>query len=358
MLRTLLPLGALVLIPVLSARPITVEAQTPAGSQDDAAQDPAELPIHLGSDDHRFLWNRDWFELPGGEPLGNTHGNMAVDSKGRIFVNTDTERAVMVYGPDGKFLKAWGKDLARGLHGMTLVVEPALEGESRMDREVLWLAHTRRHEVLKTDLDGKILQTLVWPEASGKYEEQGQFNPTSVAVASTGHVFVADGYGRSYIHRYAPDGTYELTFGGPGQELGQLRTPHGLLIDTRGETEELLVADRENHRLQRFDLEGNPLGIIEAELRRPCSIHERNGELIVADLAGKVTILDAENKLITHLGDQPDTAKRAKNGILPDAWMPGEFISPHYACWDQRGNLLVMDWLSTGRITRLQRVHD
>ena len=127
-------------------------------------------------------------------------------------------------------------------------------------------------------------------------------------------------------------------------------------VDTRGAEPELIVADRENHRLQRFDRQGQLLGVVEGMLRRPCKIQQRGEYLVIPDLAGRVTILDGDNQLVTHLGDNPDVAKRADNGVPPDEWVDGEFIAPHSAVWDQDGNLYVMDWNRHGRITKLRRL--
>ena len=76
--------------------------------------------------------------------------------------------------------------------------------------------HTRRHEALKTTLDGKVEWTLGWPEASGIYQKEDEFNPTSIAVTPDGQIFVADGYGKSWVHLYDKDRKYVKSFGGPG----------------------------------------------------------------------------------------------------------------------------------------------
>jgi len=305
----------------------------------------AGAQVLLGEGDYTFAWVRDWARLPEDKSFGNTHGCIVVDANDRVYVNTDTENAVMVFEADGSFVEAWGKELAGGLHGMTLVREG--------DREFLYLAHTGRHEVLKATLEGEVLWTLGWPEESGHYASAGEYRPTSVAVAPDGALFVADGYGKSWIHRYDAERRYLGSFGGPGSELGQLRTPHGLWLDTGGDEPTLIVADRENHRLQRFDLEGAPLGSIEGNLRRPCHSHGRGNVLAVADLAGRVTLLDREGELLTHLGDNPDPKLRANNGVPRDVWRAGEFLAPHCAAWDSKGNLYVMDWVAVGRITKL-----
>ena len=83
-----------------------------------ALQEPG--PRRLGSGAHVYDWVPAWGKLPEGASYGNTHGAIAVDSKGRIYVNTDSEKAVIVFEPDGTFVKAWGSELAGGLHGMAI----------------------------------------------------------------------------------------------------------------------------------------------------------------------------------------------------------------------------------------------
>jgi hypothetical protein len=66
----------------------------------------------------------------------------------------------------------------------------------------------------------------------------------------------------SWIHKYDKEHKYLKSFAGPGSEPGKCRTPHGLLLDTRVTPPVLLVADRENGRLQSFDLDGKFLSVI------------------------------------------------------------------------------------------------
>jgi hypothetical protein len=222
---------------------------------------------------------------------------------------------------------------------------------------VLYLAHTRRHELVKTTNDGTVLWTIGWPQASGIYDQEEQFNPTAVAVAPDGRIFVADGYGRSWIHVYAPDRSYVRSFGGPGKEASKLQTPHGLWLDARGKEPLLLVCDRENHRLQWFSMDGAFVRLMDQDLRRPCNVAPLpDGGLVVADLAGRITLLDKDDKVVAQLGDNPDPKLRAQNGVPRDKWQDGVFLSPHGVCVDQKGDIYVMDWNSLGRISKLAKV--
>src|SRR5438874_4815845 len=109
----------------------------------------AQTPIVLGTGLHRYEWVHGWGLLPGGADYGNTHGGIVIDASERVYVNTDTANAVLMFDTDGRFIGSWGKEFAGGLHGMTLVRE--------CDREILYLTHTGRHEVVKTTLDGQVI---------------------------------------------------------------------------------------------------------------------------------------------------------------------------------------------------------
>lgn len=304
--------------------------------------------IILGTGKHRYQWMKDWAKLPSGMSFGNTHGCVVSDSKGRVYMNTDTDNAVIVFDGAGKFIKAWGKDFKGGSHGMAMVREGG--------KELMWLAHIGRHEVVKVTLDGDVLMTLPFPDKAGVYKKADEYKPTSVAVAPNGNLYISDGYGLSWVHQYTPKGEYVRSWGGKGEEPGRMRTPHGLWVDTRKKEPTLIVCDRENHRLQIFDLEGKLLDIVTDDLRRPCHIQQHGEDMVVADLGGRVTILDKNNKVITHLGDNADPALRAVNKVDKDKWKDGEFISPHCAHWDAKGDLYVLDWNFLGRITKLKKL--
>lgn len=342
-------MNRIALAPVLNAALMCLPAVAQEPTKAPVAQQPAPLVQVLGQGEWRYRWVNGWGKLDEGKNLGNTHGCMVIDGKGRLFANTDTEQAVVIFSPEGKLVGSWGKEYQGGLHGMTLRVEDGTE--------YLYLVHTRRHEALKTTLDGKVLWTIGWPEASGIYTKEGEFNPTAIAVAPDGRLFIADGYGKSWVHVFDKDRKYVKSFGGPGKEPGKMQTCHGLWLDARGREPLLLVCDRENHRLQWFTMDGTFVRMHDQDLRRPCNVWPlENGALAVADLAGRVSLLDKDHKVLAQLGDNPNEKLRAQNGVKPEQWQDGQFLSPHSVCSDSKGNLYVMDWNALGRITKLERL--
>lgn len=271
---------------------------------------------------------------------------MAVDRAGRLYASRDSSPAVLVFDDTGLQVDAWGEDLGGGLHGMCLNEEG---GE-----EYLYLAHTGLHQVWKTTLKGEVLWKLDMPSNPEIYADVAQYMPTSVAVSSDGRIFVADGYGKGFVHRFAADRRYLGSFGGPGEEVGQFHTPHGLAVDERVQPPRLLVADRENGRIQSFDLEGNSASVLVDGLRRPCGVAlGPGGRIAIPELAGRVTLWNWSDQVQVHLGDNQDPSQWAQNGLPRQAWRAGVFISPHGAAFDASGNLYVQDWLAAGRYTRL-----
>lgn len=318
------------------------------------SQERDAAPVRLGAGDHVYEWVVDWPKLPAGERLGPMHGGVVVDGRGRVLVSTD-ERGILVIDSGGAIVDSFCEELGAGVHSMALARDE-VDGKPR---ELLLLAYLR-HEVIAATLDGKIVWRIGTPAPSGLYDveaEQPGYHPTGIALAPNGDLYVADGYGKSYVHRFGPGREYVASFGGPGAELGKLRAPHGILFDPRGGEERLVIADRENGRMQVFDLAGGPLAEYPDDVRRPCaSALDAEGNLVVADLDGRVTILDPKFELIAQLGENPVREQRANYEVPPADWRVGAFLAPHSVTWDRAGNLYVAEWNRHGRIVKLRRV--
>ncbi|MCH2135586.1 MAG: hypothetical protein MK101_03270 [Phycisphaerales bacterium] len=279
------------------------------------------------------------------DPIGSTHGGVVVLDDGRVLVNTDTAEGTVVLAPDGTKAGTIATQWP-AIHGMVVRTEPA--------GERIYAAHLKGKQALKIRPDGSMVWALGAPMESGKYTNPNQYNPTSIAVAPDGRIYVADGYGRQWVHVFGPDLAWQQSFGGGGSDAGQFRTCHGLLVDERTDPPTLLVCDRENRRIQRFDLNGTFKEIVATDLRRPCAmaISPKDGMLAVAELEGRVTLINPDGTIAGHLGDNPETSHRANHGVGPDHWHDGVHTAPHGLGWDDEGNLYVQDWNAHGRITK------
>lgn len=312
----------------------------------------------VGTGEHTFEVYHDWGELPSSIQYGNTHG-VCQDSQGHVYVHhtvhsgSEKHDTMVVFDEKGRFVKSWGREFEGGAHGLHIRKEGS--------QEFLYLCDTRRAIVAKTTLDGEIVWSLGYPKESPKYtlDAEGKpavkYSPTNVAIAPNGDVFVADGYGSSFINVYDRDGRFLRTFGGKGKEKGELDCPHGLIVDERGSTPVLLVADRSNKRLQAFTLAGEHLAFHDGT-NAPCHFHTHKDVMVVPDLFARVTLIDRHNRVIQHLGDNGvDSWKDLRAGSR-DGFPAGKFVCPHGACFDHDGNIFVVEWVEVGRVTKLRRV--
>lgn len=309
-------------------------------------------PIIVGTGSHTYEVQHDWGTLPKHIAYGNCHG-VCEDSQGRIYIkhtvhaSSESKDAMVVFDDKGTFIKSWGAEygLAGGAHGLHINKEGS--------QEFLYLCDQAKGVVYKTDLDGKLVYKLACPMDSGKYKDPGQYHATNVATVKNGDLYVVDGYGQNWVHRYNSKGEYQASFGGSGNAPGQLACPHGVWTDTRTGTERIAVADRSNRRIQYFTLEGKHIGFATAEMKLPCHFHQRGTDLLVPDLEARVTILDKDDKPITVLCDGGNQGLRAQPR---DKFIAGKFITPHSAIWDHAGNIFVVEWVEVGRVTRLKRL--
>jgi DNA-binding beta-propeller fold protein YncE len=207
--------------------------------------------------------------------------------------------------------------------------------------------------VQKRRPDGKLLMQIGEPKRPSPPHSGIPFNqPTQVAVhPHTGEIFVSDGYGNSAVHRFAPDGTRLKSWGEPGDGPGQFSLPHAVCFvgDDR-----LLVADRENFRLQLFTLDGEL--VTQKHMHKPQALFAGLGDdvnIYVAEgrsvplmeaamrLGRKVTVLDRDLNEVTRIGNET-------GGEAPD-----QFISPHGISVDAEGAIYVAEVSYTALGSRL-----
>jgi hypothetical protein len=312
-------------------------------------QAPPRRPI-IGSGEHTYECFHDWLVPPSNIVWGDTHG-LALDRHGHIYVShtvgptSPSPDAILEYDPAGKFVRSWGSQFKGGGHGLDLRKE---DGE-----EFLYHCDIAHRKVAKITLKGEVVWQKGVPTESGVYPSEDKWCPTNVAFHPNGDVFVADGYGSSYIHLYSKDGDYKGVVIKPGSDAGFVQQPHGLWVDHRSHDPKLVVADRANKRLQEFTLEGKHLGFVTEGMRHPCHIHYNHGLALVPDLDSIVTILGPDNKVVAALGDgAPDDLRNAPR----DKFIPGKFVHPHAAIWVNPRDILVVEWVPIGRVTLLKRV--
>jgi hypothetical protein len=283
-------------------------------------------------------------ENPGGKPLGPCHGGVVIDKAGNIYVTTDTDRGTVVFSPKGKFQRAFGPGY---IHGLELRLENGVE--------YIYGARPNQHEVIKLKLDGTREWAIEYPKEAGIYKDAEGFKPCAVTVTPDGSIFVADGYGANYVLKFDKDRKFVKAFGGPGAEEGKFNTCHGIAFDPRPSKPLLLVCNRNNNRVEYWDLDGNFVKVIQKELRMPAAVHIRGDYAVFPELQGRVTVLDKEGKIVAQVGDNPNEKQRANFGLKPEEWTAGICNSPHGGSIDKNGNLIITEWSQFGRLHKFAR---
>ena len=74
-------------------------------------------------------------------------------------------------------------------------------------------------------------------------------------------------------------------------------------VDLRRGEPELYVADRGNHRIQVFTLDGQFKRTFDHDMDMPCSFYFYKDEMYFPDLYSRVTVFDKYDRLVTHLGE-------------------------------------------------------
>lgn len=331
----------------------------------------SEKQLVIGTGENRYEVLHDWVKLPDKYSWQTTH-NVAVDRDGNLYVihegreNQKDHPSIFVFDPNGKFIRAFGNQFQGGGHGLEVITEG--------NEQFLYVTgYQQLKNFAKLTLKGEQIWEKRAPMDSGVYKAdedkkpakrwgRDAFMPTNYAFLPDGSFYLADGYGAWRIHRYDKDGNWKSMFGEPGNGDAQFNTPHGIAIDNRGAEPTVIVADRANKRLQWFTLEGKHLKTLDGFIL-PANLDILNDVLLVPDLSARITLLDKENNVITHLGEDPAWREQVlKDGMkmrgnpTGEGWQPGKFLHPHDACFDPAGNIYVAEWVHTGRITKLRKL--
>jgi hypothetical protein len=172
---------------------------------------------------------------------------VALDGKGTFYLLQRGEKAdpVLVVNRDGKILRSWGKGLYKIPHSIR--IDP--HGN-------IWTVDAASSTVLEFSPQGEKLMQI---DVCGQPENsRSQFvGTTDIAFGPNGRIFISDGYGNARILEYTSDGKRVREWGSAGTGPGQFHLPHSIVID---EDNIIYVADRENGRIERFDLDGKFLG--------------------------------------------------------------------------------------------------
>jgi DNA-binding beta-propeller fold protein YncE len=234
--------------------------------------------LFVGIGERRYKIERAWGTLPQGMTFSGLT-KLAVDRRGHVYAFLRSNPPIVVFDGTGKFLRSWGGDTIPDGHGIFVT----------NDDRVL-VVDRGGHRLLAYDINGKQLFSIGDPK-NPKY--QAPFNhPTDVATAPNGDMYVTDGYGNSCVHWFSADGQYKCSWGQRGHGPGDFMTPHGIWVLSDGR---VLVSDRENHRVQIFDPQGNYLSEW-GNFFRPMDVYaDADGLVYISDQVPRLTVIAAQS---------------------------------------------------------------
>ena len=272
-----------------------------------------------------------WAKLP--HPMSFKEAtSVAVDSQDRVYVFNRGNWPVMVFDVDGNFLETWGEGEFVRPHGIFV------DGDDN-----LFMADDDGHFVDKRTSSGEVIFRLGERGKPAAWQEGDPFNrPTDIVVhPDSGDIFISDGYGNSRVHKFDANGNHVKSWGEPGWMDGQFSLPHNICMVGN---DKIMVADRENFRVQIFSLDGDYLG--QKHMHRPiaCGNSSIGDGLIFVAEAGAPAV----QKGVRNLGNSVAVLDSDLNEV--DRFggdLPGEghdqFIAPHGIATDSTGAVYVAE---------------
>jgi len=279
---------------------------TPAGKAPDQGLVPDAWPAHEGGllkyrVQIRFGEEPD--TMPDGFKFGRASA-VTTDGAGNVYAFQRGPKAdpVIVFDSAGKYLRSWGKGVFGTPHGI------------RIDKAGnVWCVDNGNQQVYKFTPDGTLLQTWGTKGVIGT-DDKTFGRPTDIAWDSRGNFYVSDGYGNSRVVKFDATGKYVTAWGTPGDGPSQFRVVHSIAIDSK---DRIYVSDRENNRIQIFDVSGQllkmwtHLGATQGIFITPRDemwiiTHRNNTENITYDtLAGQLMKIDLESGKVLGSMESP-----------------------------------------------------
>lgn len=291
----------------------------------------------------------DWAQIPAGWTFCDVPG-VATGPDDRVYLLTrgncprSSDHPVIVLDADGTFVRSFGDGTFTFPHAIALGVDG-----------LLYCTDVGGHRVHVFTTEGDLVRTIagpVSPSDTGYTTDfrtitrgAGPFNqPTKMVTSESGDLFASDGYGNARVHHFDPIGQLKTSWGEPGDTPGHFNIPHSVLVLPDGR---VLVCDRENNRLQIFNLDGE-FQTEWTDFARPDDVCvDAAGNIYVAELGeraalfpfmtqpyrqdrpARISVVDQTGSLLARWGDQPDT--------------PLQFVAPHGIAVDSRGSIYVAE---------------
>jgi hypothetical protein len=189
-------------------------------------------------------------KLPAGQELGMISW-LAYDSRHKIvWLIQRGSKADPIIAVDtrGNVLRSFGKGLFKIPHSIRLDANGNV-----------WTVDAGKSRIIEFSPEGQELLHFDVSEHSNSSKDDFS-GATDIAFAPDGRILISDGYSSARILEYTPKGRLITEWGNAGSGAGQLHLPHAIILE---KDNIVYVADRENGRIEKFDLAGHYLGEID-----------------------------------------------------------------------------------------------
>lgn len=286
------------------------------------------MSVKVGTGEYVFSVDENWAQVPDGwnAPMAA----VATDSHDRVYGFNRGDRAVIIFDRNGNYVDHW--------EGMQFPFPHAIYIDHN---DNVWIVDRDDGQVMKFTTEGQLLLTI---GRKGYRSDTGADNsilsgegyksvshggdpfnlPAGVVVAPSGEIYVADGYANCRVHRFSSKGHHISSWGTPGSDAGQFMLPHGIWIDKKGE---VLVADRENNRIQAFTQDGEYVSVWADDLLGPATIWgNEDGTIYVAEHnGGYFSVFSPEGERLARWGGKQ---YRSCHGVAGNPYGDIYFVQP------------------------------
>jgi DNA-binding beta-propeller fold protein YncE len=206
----------------------------------------------------------------------------------------------------------------------------------------LWVTDSRNHRIQHLDPDGNVLHVFgSFADAAAGNAPGGTFNePWDIAISEDGFVYVADTWNHR-IQKFDSQGQFLAMWGyfGTAETPDAFWGPRSVAVDTNGN---VTVTDTGNKRIVTFDPNGNFISQFGSVGFAPGQFDEPVG--IEIDAAGRLYVADTWNQRIQIMAPIGDSEYTPSINWEVYGWFGQSLENKPYLSVDStRGNLFVAD---------------
>ncbi len=198
--------------------PLRANAEPAAAVPNNDAGGSAEPVLITGNGEWTYRVSQGWGRLPAGTVFGGTHGGIATDKAGHVYVSTQSATGILVYSPDGTLEKTIANQYPE-VHSMVYAEE---NGEEYFYTTVQTGTPQENWLFVKMKTDGTVVQKITAPPEAG-FKAPNEWRLTAAVLAPDGSIFIANGYGDSRLFRFDKNGNYRASFAGKGKSRRLVR---------------------------------------------------------------------------------------------------------------------------------------